>query len=251
LQTLHVLQLGRISYAEALAVQQRAVALRREGSIGDLLLFVEHNPVITLGRNAHRENILVNEAALAQQGIELHETNRGGDVTYHGPGQLVGYPILDLRGEFPQKRGPYLGPVDYVRLLEEVLMRSCGEFGVTTQRIAGCTGVWTLAAPEKKLAAIGVHVTVGITSHGFALNVLNSANNAHGFDCIIPCGIATRGITSLQAEIESKPPCDQQPVPTLQQVEHSVARHFSRVFARDLHWAESLDEAMTVNTVSG
>ena len=146
---LHILHLGRIRYADAFAFQQRVVALRREKKIGDTLLLLEHEPVITLGRNAHRENILVGDEVLTARGIELYETNRGGDVTFHGPGQLVGYPIIDLRGDFPQKRGPYLGPVDYVRLLEEILMRVCGDFGVATKRITGCTGVWTVASPER------------------------------------------------------------------------------------------------------
>jgi lipoyl(octanoyl) transferase len=248
---IHLISPGRIRYAEALALQQRAVELRRQQRIGDVLLLFEHPPVITLGRNARRENILVSDELLAQQGVELHETNRGGDVTFHGPGQLVGYPIIDLRGDFPQKRGPYLGPVDYVRLLEEVLLRVCGEYGVMAQRIPGCTGVWTLptdSARERKLAAIGVHVSVGITSHGFALNL---STDMHGFDWIIPCGITNRGVTSLQAEIQSQPAQQQHAVPTMQQAEHSIARHFGRVFSRDLLWASSLDELLARETVAG
>ena len=170
----HLLQLGRVSYADGLRVQGELVAARKAGRIQDTLVLLEHPPVLTLGRNSRRDNILASNAALAARNVEVHETNRGGEVTYHGPGQLVGYPIVDLRGDLPGKQGPHLGPVDYVRLLEEVLIRSAREFGVLTQRVAGRTGVWTVPGgtiAEKKLAAIGVHVSCGITSHGFALNV--------------------------------------------------------------------------------
>ncbi|HZZ15915.1 MAG TPA: octanoyltransferase, partial [Candidatus Sulfotelmatobacter sp.] len=127
---LHLLQLGRIPYTEGLRLQGEIVAARKAGAIGDTLLLMEHPPVLTLGRNATRANIVASDELLARKGVEIYETNRGGEVTYHGPGQLVGYPILDLRGELPGKKGPHLGPVDYVRLLEEVLIRTCGDFGV-------------------------------------------------------------------------------------------------------------------------
>ena len=155
---IHLISLGRVSYAEGLRVQQRVVAARKAGAIGDTLLLLEHPPVLTLGRNSGRANVLASDEELARRGVELHETNRGGDVTYHGPGQLVGYPIFDLRGDLPGKKGPHLGPVDFVRLLEEVLIRTCGEFGVQAQRICKRTGVWTIAGEnmlEKKIAAIG------------------------------------------------------------------------------------------------
>ena len=139
----NLLQLGRVGYAEGLEIQRSVVAARKAGRIGDTLLLLEHPPVITLGRNSRRENVLVTDAWLAARGVEVHEVNRGGDVTYHGPGQLVGYPIVDLRGEWPGKRGPFLGPVDFVRMLEEVLIRTCAEFGVMAMRVKGCTGVWT------------------------------------------------------------------------------------------------------------
>ncbi|HMF54336.1 MAG TPA: lipoyl(octanoyl) transferase LipB, partial [Edaphobacter sp.] len=170
----HLLHLGRISYAEGLAIQKRVVDARKQGLIGDTLLLLEHPPVLTLGRNSSRSNVLASDEFLASRGIELHEINRGGDVTYHGPGQLVGYPVIDLRGDLPGKKGPHLGPVDFVRMLEEVLIRVCGDFGVMAQRIPKLTGVWTMAGgriEEKKIAAIGVHVSQGVTSHGFALNV--------------------------------------------------------------------------------
>ena len=134
-----------------------------------MLLLVEHPPVLTLGRNAHREHVVASDELLARRGISLFETNRGGDVTYHGPGQLVGYPILNLRSFTPP-----LGIVEYLRKLEEVLIRACADYGVLTQRAPGRAGVWTMpggAVAEKKIAALGVHVARGVTTHGFALNV--------------------------------------------------------------------------------
>jgi lipoyl(octanoyl) transferase len=161
--------------------------------------------------------------------------NRGGDVTYHGPGQLVGYPIVDLRGDLPGKRGPHLGPVDYVRLLEEVLIQSCGNFRVMTERVKGATGVWTVpngSVPAKKIAAIGVHVSCGITSHGFALNVTTDLRD---FGWIVPCGIADKGVTSLELESPLDPP------PAMQDAIHAVSRNFGRIFNRQMVWVESVD----------
>jgi len=233
---LNLLHLGRVPFAEALAIQQRVVAARKQNLIGDTLLLLEHPPVLTLGRNAHRSNVLASDEFLATRGIELHEINRGGDVTYHGPGQLVGYPILDLRGDWPGKKGPHLGPVDYVRMIEDALIRTCGEFGVMAQRICGLTGVWTLAGgsvPEKKIAAIGVHVSAGVTSHGFALNVTTDLRD---FQWIVPCGITDKPVTSL--ELEASP----EHVPTMEAAMHATARHFGRVFGRQMLWRGSLDE---------
>ena len=136
---LHLLQLGRIPYAEGLRLQNEVVAARKSGAIGDTLLLMEHPPVLTLGRNATRANILAGDELLARKGVEIYETNRGGEVTYHGPGQLVGYPIFDLRGDLPNKRGPFLGPVDFVRLMEEALILTCKDFGVPAQRICKLT----------------------------------------------------------------------------------------------------------------
>src|SRR5579875_387443 len=203
---LHLLQLGRIPYAEGLRIQDEVVAARKSGSIGDTLLLMEHSPVLTLGRNATRANILASDELLARKGVEVVETNRGGEVTYHGPGQLVGYPIFDLRGDLPGKRGPHLGPVDFVRLMEEALILSCKDFGVPAQRITKRTGVWTYASgsiQEKKVAAIGVHVSQAVTSHGFALNVTTDLRD---FSWIVPCGIADRGVTSLELESPQDPP---------------------------------------------
>jgi lipoyl(octanoyl) transferase len=239
---INLLTLGRVSYAEALAIQQQVVAARKQNLIGDTLLLLEHPPVLTLGRNAHRSNVLVSDDLLAQRGVEVHEINRGGDVTYHGPGQLIGYPIVDLRGDLPGKKGPHLGPVDYVRLLEEVLIRTCGDFGVMTQRICKLTGVWTLAGGsirEKKIAAIGVHVSRGVTSHGFAINV---STDLRDFEWIVPCGISDREVTSL--ELEADP--DRQP--TMETALNSTARNFGRIFERQVLRIDSLEElfALTV-----
>ncbi|WP_263366921.1 lipoyl(octanoyl) transferase LipB [Edaphobacter bradus] len=238
---IHLLHLGRVPYAEGLAIQQRVIAARKQGLIGDTLLLLEHPPVLTLGRNSSRSNVVVSDEFLAQRGIELHEINRGGDVTYHGPGQLVGYPIIDLRGDLPGKKGPHLGPVDYVRMLEEVLIRVCNDFGVMAQRISGRTGVWTIAGGsvlEKKVAAIGVHVSQGVTSHGFALNVTTDLRD---FEWIVPCGITDREVTSL--ELEAGPEHET----TMQAAIHSTARNFGRVFERQMLWIESLEELLAAS----
>lgn len=234
---IHLLNLGRTSYADGLRIQADVVAARKAGTIGDTLLLLEHPPVLTLGRNSHRENILASDEVLRAKGVEIHEINRGGDVTYHGPGQLVGYPIVDLRGDLPGKKGPHLGPVDFVRLLEEVLIRTCRNFGVQAQRIKGRTGVWTVAGGsvlEGKLAAIGVHVSQGVTSHGFALNVTTDLRD---FQWIVPCGITDRAPTSLEQEV------DQPPVlaPTLENACNMVSRNFGTVFQRQMLAVESLD----------
>lgn len=233
---LHLIHLGRIGYLEALEIQQQLVTLRKQQRIGDVLLLLEHPPVLTLGRNAHRSNVLATDEELARRGIAIHEVNRGGDVTYHGPGQIVGYPILDLRGEFPGKQGPHLGAVEYVRALEETLIRTCAEFSVLTQRVAGRTGVWTMpggSIPAKKIAAIGVHISQGVTSHGFAWNV---STDLRDFQLIVPCGIVDAAVTSLEDEICGSP------MPTLEQARHTIARTFGRVFGRQVLWLESLQE---------
>jgi lipoyl(octanoyl) transferase len=240
---IHLLSLGRVPYAEALGIQQRVIAARKHDLIGDTLLLLEHPPVLTLGRNASRANILVSDEWLASHGVGLHEVNRGGDVTYHGPGQLVGYPIFDLRGEWPGKRGPHLGPVDFVRLMEEALIRTCTEFGVMAKRIPKCTGVWTFGEThEKKLAAIGVHVSQGVTSHGFALNVTTDLRD---FDWIVPCGIRDRGVTSLEQEAKAGME------PTMERAIHATARNFGFVLQRQMVWCETLEQLLAPSDDAG
>jgi len=184
-----IIDLGLIGYAEAYALQQRVVAARKAGAIEEVLLLCEHSHVITQGRNGKREHLLASEHVLRQKGVEFHATNRGGDITYHGPGQLVGYPILNL-GAIRRD------VVWYVRTLEEAMIRATAEFGITAERVAGKTGIWVRAGKtEEKLAAIGVHISRWVTSHGFAYNVSTDLRN---FDLIVPCGIADRKATSLE-----------------------------------------------------
>jgi len=183
------IDLGLIGYAEAYALQKRIVAARKTGTIEDVLLLCEHPHVITQGRNGKREHLLASEHVLRQKGVEYYETTRGGDITYHGPGQLVGYPILNLSAI---RRDV----VWYVRTLEEAMIRATAELGIAAERVAGKTGIWVRAGnTEEKLAAIGVHISRWVTSHGFAYNVSTDLRN---FDLIVPCGIADRKATSLE-----------------------------------------------------
>lgn len=228
LQVINVLYLGRVDYSTALDLQQTLVHLVKEGSIGHTLLLLEHPPVITLGRNATDENIVASRDFLSGEGIELHETDRGGDVTFHGPGQLVGYPIFDLRGFMPR-----VGAVEFVRKVEEALIRTCGDLGVVTQRIPGLTGVWT--DEPAKIAAIGVHISRAVTSHGFALNVCTDLDY---FKLIVPCGISDKSVTSLQHELGKAPP--------LPEMAELVSRNFGRVFEAQTLWLESLDSLLAI-----
>jgi len=188
-----IVDLGWIGYAESWELQKRVVAARKAGAIADVLLLCEHPHVITLGRNGKRENLLASENVLRQKGVEFCETDRGGDITYHGPGQIVGYPILDL--------GAIRRDVHwYVRMLEDVMIRTTAEFGIVGERVAGKTGIWVRgdgadSGAEEKLGAIGVHISRWVTSHGFAYNV---ATDLRYFDLIVPCGIAERKATSLE-----------------------------------------------------
>src|SRR5438094_2900218 len=181
--------LGLIGYAEAYALQKRIVAARKSEAIEDVLLLCEHPHVITQGRNGKREHLLASEHVLRQKGIEYYETTRGGDITYHGPGQIVGYPILNL-GAIRRD------VVWYVRTLEEAMIQATAEFGIKAERVAGKTGIWVrVGNTEEKLAAIGVHISRWVTSHGFAYNVSTDLRN---FDLIVPCGIAECNATSLE-----------------------------------------------------
>ena len=183
------IDLGLIGYAEAWSLQKRLVAARKAGAIEDVVLLCEHPHVITLGRNGKREHLLASEPVLKQKGVEFCATDRGGDITYHGPGQAVGYPILDLSAI---RRDV----VWYVRMLEEAMIRATAEFGLSAERVAGKTGIWVRnGEEEEKLGAIGVHISRWVTSHGFAYNV---ATDLRYFDLIVPCGIADRRATSLE-----------------------------------------------------
>ena len=228
-----VLQLGTIDYATGLKLQQRLVELRKEGRIGDVLILLEHAPVITLGRNAKEKNILASPETLVARGIEVFETNRGGDVTFHGPGQIVGYPIFDLRGfALPDGKRKTLGAVDYVRRLEEVLIRTCADFGIPTKRVTGLTGVWTEVetGDEAKIAAIGVHISHFVTSHGFALNINTDLSY---FDLIVPCGITEKPVTSMAKELRKEADATE--------VYKSISRNFGTVFQSQMLWLDSLD----------
>ena len=306
-----IIQLGTIDYATGLRLQQQLVALRKEEKISDVLLLLEHKPVITLGRNAKSANVIASPELLAQRGVELFECDRGGDVTFHGPGQLVGYPIFDLRGyasaagkdygaadalvrRDESKARPdvslrkHLGAVDFVRCLEEVLIRTCADFTIETKRIPGLTGVWidtaaqsssnlgssrgqendervkrspqsrdllspatnhvataaSAARPsearpnvpepritlESKLAAIGIHISRSVTSHGFALNVNTDLTN---FNMIIPCGITAKPVTSMQQQLGKEL--------DMTAVAESISRNFSKVFSTQILWLETID----------
>ena len=230
------LYLGRIDYDEALALQNELVELRRQERIPNTLLLLEHPPVLTLGRNADRSNVIASDELLATRGVTLHHINRGGDVTYHGPGQLVGYPIFDLRS-LHNDAGNRLGPVDFVRRMEEALIRLCGAYGVRAGRIAGLTGVWCgpvagVDGPDRKIGAIGIHVSRGITSHGFAFNVTTDLRD---FLLINPCGITDKPVASLNLEV-----ADPSRLPTLEEVAHEAARQFGLVFAEQVLALESL-----------
>ncbi len=260
-----VVQLGRVDYASATRLQQTLVELRKQGRITDTLLLLEHPPVITLGRNANETNIVVSREFLASKGVEVFEINRGGDVTFHGPGQLVGYPIFDLRS-FPEK----VGVIEYVRRIEETLIRTCIHYGIETRRIKGMTGVWTqesgasrtetedieiediaseverpftaasqaekitgASAPEeRKIAAIGVHISRGVTSHGFALNVTTDLDY---FNLIVPCGL-TKPVTSIERETGKHV--------AMNDILPIVTRSFGEVFKSQILWLESLDDLL-------
>ena len=260
-----VLQLGMLDYATGLRLQQKLIELRKENRIGDVLLLLQHTPVITLGRNAKAANILASADELARRGVEVFECDRGGDVTFHGPGQLVGYPIFDLRS-FPSSdsKRKTLGVIEYVRRVEEALIRTCSDFGIPTQRVCGLTGVWTEGGIERigndgatgvparptpassgyepagcepaKIAAIGVHVSRSVTSHGFALNVNTDLDY---FNLIIPCGITSRPVTSMQKELGN-------PL-SMREATNSIIQNFGEVFQIQTLRVENLDSLLGNN----
>jgi lipoyl(octanoyl) transferase len=259
-----LVQLGIVDYATGLRLQQSLVDLRKQDEISDVLLLLEHAPVITLGRNAKADNVVASPELLAQRGVELFECDRGGDVTFHGPGQIVGYPIFDLRGfAAPDGKRKTLGAVEFVRRLEEVLIRACADFGIPTKRVPGLTGVWTnpeagtshvgrdreghdFSRAEKsldkesasaaevhseaKLAAIGVHISRFVTSHGFALNV---NTNLSYFNLLVPCGIKAKPVTSMQQQLGREI--------DLNAVAESISGNFGTVFSSQILWVDTLD----------
>jgi lipoyl(octanoyl) transferase len=262
MNSISVIPLGTVDYATALRLQQKLVELRKAGQIGDVLLLLEHPPVITLGRNAKSSNILAAPELLQHRGVEVFECDRGGDVTFHGPGQIVGYPIFNLRDfTTPEGERKTLGAVDYVRKVEEALIRTCAEFAIPTVRIPGLTGVWTekvsgaieeadlceanvgtgalarpcepqarLSSNTAKIAAIGVHISRAVTSHGFALNVNTDLSY---FNLIVPCGIESKPVTSMSRELGREL--------DLNKVAQALTRNFGFVFGRQILWLETLD----------
>jgi lipoyl(octanoyl) transferase len=280
-----VVQLGTVDYAASLRLQQQLISLRKEEKIGDVLLLLEHKPVITLGRNAKAANVVASPELLRNRGVELFECDRGGDVTFHGPGQIVGYPIFDLRGfATPDGKRKMLGVIEFVRRLEDVLMRTCADFGIPTKRVPGLTGVWTdpgtarvgpdlrsgraersstaaaesrknatddqdreghdfsrantgtgenaalAAGVEAKLAAIGVHISRFVTSHGFALNINIDLSY---FNLIIPCGITAKPVTSMLQQLGRNL--------DINAVAESISRNFGVVFQSQMLWVDTID----------
>ena len=212
-----IVDLGLIGYAEAWALQKRLVAVRKANAIEDVLLLCEHPHVITQGRNGKREHLLASEHVLQQKGVEFHTTDRGGDITYHGPGQIVGYPILNL-GALRRD------VVWYVRMLEQAMIEATAELGVAAKRVEGKTGIWVRTEnAEEKLAAIGVHISRWVTSHGFAYNV---ATDLRYFDLIVPCGIADRKATSLEKLLGRSV--------KREEIAPGIAKHFGEVFGLEL-----------------
>lgn len=231
-----IVDLGFIGYTEAFELQKRIVAARKADAIGDVLLLCEHPHVITLGRSGKRENLLASDHVLAQKGVEFHATNRGGDITYHGPGQVVGYPVIRL-SEIRRD------VVWYVRMLEEVMIRTCADFGIAARREEGKAGAWidpqatekaadspqraqssqsSESATAEKIGAIGVHISRWVTSHGFAFNV---ATDLRYFELIVPCGIAERKATSLE-KVLGRAVKRNEAAPKL-------VEHFGEVFGRE------------------
>ena len=211
MRSIEVRDCGRLGYAEAFAIQRELVDRRKRGDIPDQLLFVEHPHVITLGRNGHMENLLASAEVLQRAGIAFEETDRGGDITYHGPGQIVGYPVIDLR---EWKRDV----VAYVRAMEQAIIDALASFGIESDREPGATGVWT---SQGKICAIGVHISRWVTSHGFALN---HSTDLSYFQYIVPCGL-TKPVTSMKALGYT---------PSRADVQAALAREFSKQFDLEL-----------------
>jgi lipoyl(octanoyl) transferase len=228
-QIVWVVERGLISYGPACALQRELVEARKAGAIPDVLLLCEHPHVITIGRNGKRENLRAGLPLLAQMGVEVHDADRGGDITYHGPGQIVGYPILDLAAHRRDIRW-------YVRQLEELMIRATADFGLASHRSDANHGVWIDApAGEEKLAALGVHLSRWVSSHGFAYNV---STDLRYFDLIVPCGVAGKRATSLERALGRAVPVGE--------VRERLVAHFASVFEREplRMTREQLDERL-------
>ncbi|MDQ3265631.1 MAG: lipoyl(octanoyl) transferase LipB [Myxococcota bacterium] len=235
MRALHVYRLGRVEYEDGLLLQKLFLEARRQGLVPDTLLLLEHPPVLTLGRAAKDGNILAPPALLEQLGVEVHHTDRGGDVTYHGPGQIVGYPILNLAPDRQDVR-------KYVRCVEEGLIRALSRFGIAAGRISEWPGVWLGAKGDpdaRKIGAIGVHISRWLTTHGFALNVRPDLRH---FQLIVPCGIQEAGVTSMAMELGTK-------APSVEAVEDALARAYGEVFEAEVTFQPERLRTVSVTVV--
>jgi lipoyl(octanoyl) transferase len=219
-------RLGTVDYDQAHEVQRTLQAKRIEGAVEDVVLLLEHPPVLTLGRSAKNEHILASKEMLAARGISVHEVGRGGDVTYHGPGQLVAYPIIDLRPDRKDVR-------KYVWTLEEAMIRTCGDFGIDATRIRGLNGTWV---GERKVGAVGVRISRWVTMHGLALNANSNLND---FQLIVPCGIEDKAVTSLSNELDR--------AVTVDDVTTPLATHFASLYDDKPVWTDTLPGGLSLS----
>jgi len=218
-------RLGTVDYAEAHRLQNELQAKRISGEIGDTVLLLEHPPVLTMGRSAKEQHVLAAPQVLAARGISVHEVGRGGDVTYHGPGQLVAYPIIDLK---PDRRDVR----KYMWSLEETMIRTCADFGLSATRVEGLNGAWV---GDRKVGAVGVRISRWVTMHGLALNANSDLTH---FDLIVPCGIQDKKVTSLSAEIGR--------TVFATDVIDPLARHFAELYDTDVEWRDALPDGLSL-----
>ena len=218
-------RLGIVDYAQAHELQRTLQAKRIEGGIDDVVLLLEHPPVLTLGRSAKNEHILASKELLAAKGISVHEVGRGGDVTYHGPGQLVAYPIVDLKPDRKDVRR-------YVWTLEETMIRTCGDLGIEATRIEGLNGTWV---DHRKVGAVGVRISRWVTMHGLALN---ANSNLDDFELIVPCGIEDKAVTSLSNELDR--------TVTVDDVTTQLATHFASLYDQEPEWTDALPGGLSL-----
>ena len=217
-------RLGTVDYAEAHRLQKELQGQRVRGEVGDLVLLLEHPPVLTMGRSAKAQHVLVAPEVLEARGIQVHEVGRGGDVTYHGPGQLVAYPIIDLKPDRKDVR-------KYVASLEETMIRTCADFGLAAGRIEGLNGAWI---GERKVGAVGVRISRWVTMHGLALNVNSDLRQ---FEMIVPCGIEDKGVTSVSAELGR--------TVWVADLFEPLARHFAGLYDADIEWRDAQPDGVS------